>query len=139
KVLRTMQCPHCQLESNVPRVFWGQPVICPNCGGQFLVSAEAFDPYYTWLGIPPAQQPPNLYRLLGLQPFEPNWDVIENAADRQMLHLRSFQLGAHAMESQRLLNEIAAARITLLDASRKEVYDDQLRGTFATAVPAPHY
>src|SRR5690242_13944395 len=89
KVNRTMQCPHCRFDSNVPRAFWGRPVICPNCSGQFMVPADTFDPYYTWLGIPPAHQPPNLYRLLGLQLFEPNFDVIENAADRQMLHVRS--------------------------------------------------
>ena len=63
----------------------GQVVECPGCSGQFVVASAAFDPYYTWLGIPPAQQPPDLYRLLGLQLFEPNRQVIENAADRQML------------------------------------------------------
>src|SRR5688572_1794287 len=31
---------------------------------------EPFDAYYTWLGIPPAEQPPHFYRLLGVQPFE---------------------------------------------------------------------
>ena len=29
-----------------------------------------FDPYYRWLGIPPGEQPPNHYRLLGVQLFE---------------------------------------------------------------------
>jgi len=134
-----MQCPHCHLESEVPRVFWGQPVVCPNCSGQFIVSDDAFDPYYKWLGIPPAQQPPNLYRLLGLQFFEPNLDVIENAADRQMVHVRSYQLGEHAIESQRLLNEISAARGILLNPNQKEAYDEQLRMAVAPAVPAPHY
>ena len=28
-----------------------------------------FDPYYRWLGIPQAEQPPTLYRLLGLSPL----------------------------------------------------------------------
>jgi hypothetical protein len=134
-----MQCPHCHLESEVPRVFWGQPVVCPNCSGQFIVSDDAFDPYYKWLGIPPAQQPPNLYRLLGLQFFEPNLDVIENAADRQMVHVRSYQLGPHAAESQQLLNEIAAARVVLLDPYKKAAYDDQLRRILAPVLPAPHY
>jgi len=134
-----MQCPHCGFDSNVPRALRGQPVICPNCAGQFIVPADTFDPYYTWLGIPPAHQPPNSYRLLGLQLFEPNSDVIENAADRQMLHVRSYQLGAHAADSQRLLNEIASARVTLLDLLQKEAYDEQLHGMLAPAVPAPHY
>ena len=29
--------------------------------------AANFDPYYKWLGIPPEEQPPNHYRLLGIQ------------------------------------------------------------------------
>ena len=29
-----------------------------------------FDPYHEWMGIPPSEQPPNHYRLLGLSEFE---------------------------------------------------------------------
>jgi hypothetical protein len=97
-----------------------------------------FDPYYTWLGIPPDESAggPNCYRLLGLRLFEPNPNVIENAADRQMMHLRSLQIGAHAIEAQRLLNEVAAARVTLLDPARREAYDHQLHRSLAPP-PAP--
>jgi hypothetical protein len=28
--------------------------------------AADFDPYHKWLGIPPPQQPPHHYRLLGI-------------------------------------------------------------------------
>jgi hypothetical protein len=52
--------------------------------------AAAFDPYHRWLGIPPADQPPNHYRLLAINLFEDDAEVIEHAADRQMAHLRSF-------------------------------------------------
>ena len=45
---------------------------------------KPFDPYYTWLGIPPEEQPPDHYRLLGVKPLEENLDAIEHAADRQM-------------------------------------------------------
>ncbi|RMG02775.1 MAG: general secretion pathway protein GspE, partial [Planctomycetota bacterium] len=72
-----------------------------------------FDPYRRWLGIPPDEQPPNHYRLLGIGLFESDVDVINNAAERQMTHLRRFQTGVHAAECQRLLNEVAAARICL--------------------------
>ena len=65
----------------------GQKVACPQCGGQFVVPSDEFDPYYNWLGIPPSEQPANHYRLLGVQQFESNPSVIENAADRQMKHL----------------------------------------------------
>ncbi|MCH8046291.1 MAG: hypothetical protein IID44_21495, partial [Planctomycetes bacterium] len=44
---------------------------------------DGFDPYHSWLGIPPRHQPPNHYRLLGVQAFESDVEVIANAADRQ--------------------------------------------------------
>ena len=37
-----------------------------------IAMSETFDPYHAWLGIPPEQQPPNHYQLLGLQVFEPD-------------------------------------------------------------------
>ena len=54
---------------------------------------EIFDPYHKWLGIPPAEQPPNHYRLLAIPLFESDPDVIANAADQRMSHIRSFQIG----------------------------------------------
>jgi hypothetical protein len=87
----------------------------------------AFDPYWKWLGIPPAEQPPNLYRLLGVGMFESDPEVIANAADRQMVHVRSFQGGRYSELSQKLLNELAAARVCLLDPAKKAAYDEQLR------------
>ena len=36
---------------------------------------ESFDPYHRWLGIPPREQPPNHYRLLGIDLFEADADV----------------------------------------------------------------
>ncbi len=55
-----------------------------------------FDPYRKWLGIPPAEQPPNHYRLLGIGLFESDAEVIASAADRQMSHVRNFQSGGFA-------------------------------------------
>jgi len=92
--------------------------------------SEAFDPYYTWLSISPEKQPPTLYQLLGLQAFEDHIDVIQNAADRQMSHLRTFQSGKHSAESQKLLNEVSAAKLTLLNPERKAAYDAELREFF---------
>jgi hypothetical protein len=90
-----------------------------------------FDPYYTWLGIPPAEQPANLYRLLGISLFESNPEVISNAADRQMAHLRSFAIGERSHFSQQILNEISAARIRLLNPMTKAEYDQALTQTMA--------
>jgi len=89
--------------------------------------ADAFDPYYTWLAIPPEDQPPTLYRLLGLRPFEDNPEVIENVASQRTAYLRTLQAGSHAQESQRLFNEVAAARACLLNRGRKGLYDAKLR------------
>ncbi len=91
--------------------------------------SEEFDPYYRWLGIRDAERPPNHYRLLGLEPFEDHAEVIMEAADRQMQHVRRYQLGQHAELSQKLLNEIATAKLCLLDAARKQGYDRQLART----------
>ena len=37
--------------------------------------AEAFDPYYKWLAIPPEDQPPDFYQLVGVHTFEEDPDV----------------------------------------------------------------
>ena len=89
--------------------------------------AESFDPYRKWLGIAPKDQPPHHYRLLGIPTFESDADVIENAAARQMAHVRTFQGSKHAALSQRLLTELSAAKVCLLTPERKEAYDGQLR------------
>lgn len=100
--------------------------------------ADVFDPYYEWLGITPSDQPPHHYRLLGIGLFEENAGVIANAADRQMGHLHGFAAGKHSQLSQRLLNEVAAARVCLLNPEKKAAYDGQLRQELAaSAVPVP--
>ncbi len=95
--------------------------------------AESFDPYHVWLGIPPEDQPPNHYRLLGIRPFEANPDVIDNTADQRMTHLRTFQTGKNAKASQKLLNEVAAARLCLLNAKTKDEYDRKLKASLPAA------
>ena len=91
--------------------------------------AEEFDPYHVWLGIPREEQPANHYRLLSLTLFETNVDVIDGAADRQMAHLRTFQGGKNGELTQQLLNEVAVARVCLLDANKRAAYDKQLKAT----------
>jgi hypothetical protein len=98
-----------------------------------------FNAYHKWLGIPPEETAgggPNHYRLLGIRLFEADPDVIENAADQRMTHLRSLQSGKHSVLSQKLLNEVAAARVCLLDPVRRKTYDADLRVLLAPAQPA---
>jgi predicted flap endonuclease-1-like 5' DNA nuclease len=86
-----------------------------------------FDPYLKWLGIRETARPINHYRLLGLDLFEDDPDVISMAADRQMAHVRSYQNGPNGDLSQQLLNELARARRCLLVRGKKVQYDAQLR------------
>jgi len=89
--------------------------------------AESFDPYYKWLGIRAKERPPNHYRLLGLDLFEDDPEVIADTAERQMAHVRTYQLGPHSALSQQVLNELAAAKVCLLDPRKKAQYDQELR------------
>lgn len=89
--------------------------------------SQEFDPYHRWLGIAPKDQPPNHYRLLGLSPFESDVEVIHNAADQRMRHVREFAIGKHSEHSQRILNEISRAKICLLDSAKREEYDAEIR------------
>jgi hypothetical protein len=95
--------------------------------------SEAFDPYYQWLGIPPDRQPPDYYTLLGIARFESDAVVIQNAADQRMAHLRTFQVGRYSELSQRLLSEVARARLCLLSAEKKQEYDQQFAAPVAIA------
>ena len=109
--------------------------------------SDTFDPYHKWLGISPKDQPPDYYRLLGVDRFESDPDVIASAADQRMVHVRSFQTGKHSAVSQNLLNEIATAKVCLLTAEKKAAYDRWLRQTAASpfdmaeayqgSIPAP--
>lgn len=112
--------------------------ICAQCGND--VNVAAFDPYHVWLGIPPHEQPPHHYRLLGIVPFESNPEVIEHAAERQIRHLRTCATGPRSAATQPVINAVAAARSCLLDSPRKQAYDAQLRAILAAqspAIPAP--
>ena len=79
-----------------------------------------FDPYHKWLGVPPEEQPPNHYRLLGIPLFESDADVIDKAAEQKIAYVRSCNLGPHADTATRILNELAAAHVCLLNAEKKE-------------------
>jgi formylglycine-generating enzyme required for sulfatase activity len=88
--------------------------------------ADTFDPYHRWLAILPKDQPPTHYRLLGIDPSESDPEVIRDAAEARMAHVRTYQLGKHSELSQKILNELAAAKACLLDPKSKVAYDSQL-------------
>ncbi|NQT16357.1 MAG: toll/interleukin-1 receptor domain-containing protein, partial [Planctomycetes bacterium] len=99
-----------------------------------------FDPYREWLGIPPEEQPPNHYRLLGLKPFEDLTSVIRAAVEMRFDHVRKYTLsGPLAEHAYRTLDEVSAASACLLDLKKKAAYDVKLRDELAarSALPKP--
>ncbi len=88
-----------------------------------------FDPYSQWLDIPPQEQPPDHYRLLGIGRFETSPEIIQAAADARMSLVRKFQMGPRGRYTQELLNELSAAKLTLLDAKTRDAYNETLRET----------
>ncbi len=98
--------------------------------------SEDFDPYYKWLGIPPGEQPPNYYRLLGLELFEADWAVIDEAVYRLTSYLTEFRDGDHRHAAAQLIGELAAARDCLLDPLSKALYDDALDAELHADVPS---
>jgi len=74
--------------------------------------------------------------LLSIALFEDDAELIEGAADRQMAHVRTFQSGPHSADSQKLLKELAAARVCLLDPAKKARYDAEFRRRAAACRPS---
>ncbi len=89
--------------------------------------SNEFDYYHQLLGIPPSEQPPNHYRLLGVTVFEAESSVINHAAARQMRYVREIASSNFAEISQQLLNELSTAKLCLLDPAKKQDYDNRLR------------
>lgn len=94
---------------------------------------HAFEPYAEWLGIPPQDQPPDHYRLLGIPRYESDQKVIAAAADQRSAYLRGFESGERAASAQQLLNSVSTARVCLLNASAKSRYDAQLQAKLQSA------
>ena len=90
-------------------------------------SDQSIDPYHKWLGIPKSQQPATLYRLLGIELYESDPEVIAAAASRQVAYLHQLTSGPHRRQIQKLMNDIARARRTLIDEASREKYDQKLR------------
>ncbi len=78
--------------------------------------------YRKLLGIKEAS--PDHYRLLSIDRFESDSDMIANAADRQMVYLRTLRTPG----AEQLLNEVSAARVLLLNPAKKQEYDRALLG-----------
>ena len=90
-----------------------------------------FDPYHKWFGIKPEHQPPNYYRLLGVELFEDDPDVIDTASNQRVMFLRSCALGEHVQRSERIMKQVSKARGVLLNDEQRARYDAMLRKQLA--------
>ncbi len=86
-----------------------------------------FNAYHKWLGIPPEEQPPNYYRLLGISLFEKDRDVIISALDQRQVYLKQKSVGPRGELAEPLLEELQQARLCLLNRLTKAKYDSSLR------------
>ena len=89
------------------------------------------------VGIGLEEQPPSYYRLLGIVLYEPDPDVIANAADQRMVHLKRFNTGEYGPLAEQLLNEVAAARVCLLNPAKKANYDQEYRQRLGRRASVP--
>ena len=88
---------------------------------------DPFDPYQQWLGIPPSEQPPDHYRLLGIAPLENDSAVILRAIEERTAYVRACAGDQHADALEDLLEDLATAKHLLLNPTFKQQYDLMLR------------
>ena len=86
-----------------------------------------FDPYLNWLGIRNSGRSAHYYRLLNLELFEADPKVINNAALRQIAHLRSFVNSEHGAHVPQIESRMAQAANVLMNDKKKAEYDRRLR------------
>ena len=84
------------------------------------------DHYEEFLLIPAPMRPPTHYQLFGIDDFESDQQLIEKSAKERTAHLHQIAAGPQRKIVQKLLNEIAVARRTLLSTEAKAAYDEQL-------------
>ena len=99
-------------------------------------TASKFDPLESWFKIPPAEQPPNHYRLLGIGLYESDRAVIDDAVEQRATFLQDITDGPNIADAQKILNDVAAARVCLMDPALKQEYDSALKAHLENPVKA---
>lgn len=95
------------------------------------------DSYSTFLGITSSTGPPDHYVLLGIRRFERDPQAIREGAARQAARVRKQEASSNSAEADRLLKEIATAKICLLSADARDAYDAWLRQQVARPISRP--
>ena len=68
--------------------------------------SASFNPYHKWLAIPPEDQPANHYRLLAIELWEDDAEVIANAAEQRISHLRILEMGENTQRRNLMVDAI---------------------------------
>jgi hypothetical protein len=89
--------------------------------------SDLFNPYIEFLDLDTAPKCPTYYELLGISNRdECTDDLVENGRITALAKIRAFKPGANAAVWAAVLDEVALASTTLLDADLKTTYDNQL-------------
>jgi hypothetical protein len=99
----------------------------------------AVDFYTKWLDVRPGPRPPDYYTLLGVEVFCRDLDAIEHATRRRLTRLDDFALHPNRETRdavQNMMNEVARARVDLVNPGRRLDYDRRLADRLGTTLPA---
>jgi hypothetical protein len=91
----------------------------------------ARDLYSEWLGIEGGPRPPDHYALLGIERFCDDPDLIDTVAHQRLDLLDKYSLAGsreNRNACQEIMNEVARARVVLMNAERRSLYNLQLGG-----------
>jgi hypothetical protein len=88
---------------------------------------QRLDPYWEVLRIPPEEQPPDYYRLLGVKRFEQDSEVIKEHVSRRTRWVIMHKKGVYAKACADLIYQINAAKTCLLNPRLKAAYDRKLQ------------
>ncbi|MDP6634630.1 MAG: SUMF1/EgtB/PvdO family nonheme iron enzyme [Phycisphaerae bacterium] len=98
----------------------------------------AHDRYSQWLGIERGDGAIDHYMLLGIERFCSDADAIDTAAHERldMLDIYSLAGSRDSREAcQEMMNEVARARVVLMNPQRREEYNRKLSGQTAAGAP----
>jgi hypothetical protein len=98
----------------------------------------AVDFYTKWLDLPPGPRPPDYYTLLGVELFCDDLDAIEAATRQRLTRLDQFALHPDRKTReavQDMMNQVARARVDLVNPNRRPDYDRRLAEQLGVPVP----
>ncbi|HEV3024728.1 MAG TPA: hypothetical protein VGX76_19765 [Pirellulales bacterium] len=87
---------------------------------------DDFNAYRAWLGVTSDANPPNHYELLGLPLLRAEPAKVADAFRRQVARVTPHLSGEHGAIADRILAELAAAKVELLTPTTKRMYDAKL-------------